>query len=91
MEIMYTMRLTKPVYADMKNDNIMFAMTDEDIIASAIDKGERLKSIDALPDGTQVKRYRSSPIRFRLPEGHMDSPDTWSHVTAKIGDVGVCA
>ncbi|GJE89697.1 kinase-like protein [Phanerochaete sordida] len=89
MGLDYLHNVCNIIHTDMKNDNIMFAMTDADIIASAADKGERLKSVDALPDGTQVTRYRSAPIRFRLPEGHMDSPDTWSHVTAKIGDVGV--
>ena len=68
----------------------MFTMSDEDILASAINKGERIKSVDILPDGTQITRYRSSPIRFRLPEEHLDSHDTWKHVITKIGDVGVC-
>ncbi|EKM61693.1 uncharacterized protein PHACADRAFT_248459, partial [Phanerochaete carnosa HHB-10118-sp] len=85
----YLHNICNIVHTDLKNDNIMFAMSDEDILALAVDKGERLKSVDTLSDGSEVTRYRSSPIRYRLPEGHLDSYDTWSHVTAKIGDVGV--
>ncbi|PPQ69930.1 hypothetical protein CVT26_013255 [Gymnopilus dilepis] len=80
------------IHTDIKPGNILLAPPRDSSLffAGATGPSDSVETFESeSTSGRHILRTRSRPIRYPIPEGDADSPETWRKVEVRLADFGV--